>query len=181
MAVAGIAGGEELTSVSGDAERALVLVGATDRDARRAFDLGASEFLRRPLDGEHVRVVLGRLRRLRRPPRGWFTVPGFDGPFLVRRDALERAEKGGARTLLHGDFGTFEAAAPLETLAPRLAEAGLVRVSAGALVRRAAVREVRPEGAETWRLVLRSGAAVASDAEHMPRVERLIESLRAAS
>lgn len=173
--------GEDLKPLAGKVGRALVLVGATDRDARRAFDLGAKDFLRRPLDGRRVHATLDRLRALRRTPRRWLPVRDPDGPFFVRPDSLECVENGGRRTLLHGEFGSLESTVPLADLAPRLTEAGLVRVSAAALVRPAAVREVRRNTAETWEVRLRSGVVVTSDRGHLSRVETLIAKLRGRS
>ncbi|MGF7234440.1 MAG: LytR/AlgR family response regulator transcription factor [Frankia sp.] len=129
---------------------ALVLVAPTDRQALAAFDLGALDYLVRPVDPERLGRSLARVgvwRGLDEATADLVTLPvEVDGrTVLVHRDEVRFAEARGDYVRLHTDRGTHLVRIPLSRLVLHWSRAEFVRVHRSYLVSLRHVRELREE------------------------------------
>ena len=144
---------------------AVVFVTAYDDAAVDAFELGAVDYLRKPVRGERLAEAVRRVAAAAPAPPGSLPGPppaagagaGVDDPAIpvelagttrmVRRSAVRWVEAQGDYARLHTADGAHLVRVPLSTLAQRWAEAGFVRIHRSYLVPLRGVRELRLTGA----------------------------------
>lgn len=167
------------------ADTSVVLIGADRALASTAFDLGATDFLVRPLRpprvGNALRRLYADLARAPGPGRaaGWWRFSGKDGEFLLPLGDVRRLEATHAGTDVHTASAVHRTPTPLGSLVPSLARRGFVLVSPRQLVRRGAVRELRRITPDTWDLILEGGDRVRTSPNARDEIAHLMETLGA--
>jgi Response regulator of the LytR/AlgR family len=147
----------------------IVFLTAYDEYALEAFNVAALDYLLKPVSRERFSAAIERMReRLKAQTR----VPEqrYTRRFLVERrkaayflpvDSIRHIVADRNYALLHSDLGEFAIRATIEGLQKRLDPAEFARVSRGAIVRVAAIREVRLSEDSNCVLVMQSGEGIA--------------------
>jgi DNA-binding LytR/AlgR family response regulator len=130
---------------------AIVFVTAYDDGAVDAFDLGVTDYVRKPVRAERLAESLRRVSGLRHPPAPAPTRP--DEPSIpielagttrmLPRSAVRWVEAQGDYARLHTADASHLVRVSLATLADRWAEAGFVRIHRSYLVQLRLVAELR--------------------------------------
>ncbi len=134
-----------------------VFVTAHEEFAVRAFETDALDYLVKPLSERRFRATIARVReRLARRERSAarIAIPTPAGDLLLEADEISWLEAADDHVAIHAGARVYRLRAALATLAARLGD-GFARVHRGAVVRLAAVRELR-----AGVVVLRDGTAV---------------------
>lgn len=179
----------------------VIFVTAWDDYAVQAFEVQALDYLLKPFDDDRLRAALARardpgreagalaaqLRRLLEQHSAGGTVPpggtAYAQRLLVRRGAairyvplaeVEWIEAADNYVRLHGSSGTHLVRMTLRELEGRLDPAEFARVHRSAIVRLAAIREIRPWAGGDYLAVLQSGREVRISRTHRERVIRTV-------
>jgi DNA-binding LytR/AlgR family response regulator len=147
----------------------VVFLTAYDEYALEAFNVAALDYLLKPVSGERFSEAIERVRqRLKTEPRT--TEQRYKRRFLVERrkaayflpvDSIRYIMADRNYALLHSDLGEFAIRATIEGLEKRLDPAEFARVSRSAIVRVAAIKEVRMAEDGNCVLVMKSGEEIA--------------------
>jgi two-component system, LytTR family, response regulator len=134
---------------------AIVFVTAFDEHAAAAYDLGAVDYLQKPVGAERLAAALERVRRFTGPqpdaarPKvdALAAIPVEAGgrTRFVRRDDVRFAEAHGDYVRLHVPGGVHLLRIPISRLEEHWRDAGFVRVHRGFLLAVARVRELRSD------------------------------------
>ncbi|WP_326408312.1 LytTR family DNA-binding domain-containing protein [Sphingomonas sp.] len=173
------------------AQPAVVFVTAYVEHAVRAFELGAADYLLKPVSPERLSLAIERARGGRPPAQRalWRGVVGLRGA-TAAPDHLWADVRGGRRRVpldqielirAEGDYvrlfaqaGSYLAPGPLDRLAAQLAGAGFLRVHRSAIVRLDAVREVRTDATRRLVLIMNGGERVVAGRRRAPAVRALL-------
>jgi two-component system, LytTR family, response regulator len=146
----------------------VVFLTAYDEYAVRAFDVAAIDYLLKPVSQERFSQAIGRVReRLAAPVLQPETK--FARRFLVERrraayflpvDSIRHIAADRNYALLHSDQGEFALRTTMDAIEKRLDPAEFARVSRSAIVRIAAIREVRMGEDRSHAVILHSGEEV---------------------
>ena len=134
---------------------AIVFVTAFDEHAAAAYDLGAVDYLQKPVGAGRLAAALDRVRRFTGPQPD-ATAPRVDAlaaipveaggrTRFVRRDDVRFAEAHGDYVRLHVPGGVHLVRIPISRLEEHWRDAGFVRVHRGFLLAVARVRELRSD------------------------------------
>ena len=147
----------------------IVFLTAYDEYALEAFNVAALDYLLKPVSRERFSAAIERVReRLKTQTRA--SEPRYTRRFLVERrkaayflpvDSIRHILADRNYALLHSDLGEFAIRATIEGLQKRLDPAEFARVSRGAIVRVAAIKEVRLSEDSNCVLVMQSGEEIA--------------------
>jgi DNA-binding LytR/AlgR family response regulator len=156
---------------------AIVFVTAYDDGAVDAFDLGVTDYVRKPVRAERLAESLRRVSGLRHPPA--LSPPRQDEPSIpvelagttrmLPRSAVRWVEAQGDYARLHTADASHLVRVSLATLAERWAEAGFVRIHRSYLVQLRMVAELR---------LTPSGYVVAVDGTELPVSRRHTRELK---
>jgi DNA-binding LytR/AlgR family response regulator len=156
---------------------AIVFVTAYDDGAVDAFDLGVTDYVRKPVRVERLAESLRRVSGLRHPPA--LSPPRQDEPSIpvelagttrmLPRSAVRWVEAQGDYARLHTADASHLVRVSLATLAERWAEAGFVRIHRSYLVQLRMVAELR---------LTPSGYVVAVDGTELPVSRRHTRELK---
>ncbi|MGQ0468219.1 MAG: LytR/AlgR family response regulator transcription factor [Sporichthyaceae bacterium] len=128
----------------------VVFVTASDAHAVAAFDLGAVDYVLKPIGPERLAEAVRRVAATQRPPRP--VLPAQAEPIaielagvtrFVHRNDVRYVEAQGDYARLHTATGSHLVRIPMATLADRWASAGFVRIHRSYLVALTHVEEVR--------------------------------------
>ncbi|ALG83579.1 LytR/AlgR family response regulator transcription factor [Gordonia phthalatica] len=183
--------GMELAGVLANYTRppAIVFVTAHDDRAVEAFDVGALDYLLKPLRTERLNQAIDRILAARAgdnaatetaetaaPPADDVIPVELGGvTSLVRRDAISWIEAVGDYARLHTDSGAHLVRVTLSTLESRWRSAGFARVHRSYLVSLPMVNGLRSTGASTMVRVRANGA---SPAVELPVSRRQVRELK---
>ena len=134
---------------------AIVFVTAFDEHAAAAYQIGAVDYLLKPISAERLAAALDRVRRFAAPDPGARRAPvdalaavpvelGGRTRF-VSRDDVRFAEAQGDYVRLHTSDGTHLLRIPISRLEAHWTDAGFLRVHRGFLLAVARVRELRSD------------------------------------
>ena len=166
---------------------AVVFVTAHDDKAVAAFDVGAVDYLLKPIRSDRLDEAVRRVTATRsaEPARAApedraqdpDVIPAELGGItqLIRRDAIGWVEAEGDYSRLHSESGAHLVRIPLSTLEMRWAEAGFQRVHRSYLVSLAMVTGMRTTGGSA---MVRLRANGASPAVELPVSRRQVRELR---
>jgi DNA-binding LytR/AlgR family response regulator len=149
---------------------AVVFVTADDSQAVAAFDIGAVDYLLKPLRADRLSASLVRVIEARAATRARHVEDSEDDVIpvelagvttLVRRSAVQWAQASGDYVRLHTAAGSHLARMPLRTLARRWEPAGFAQIHRSYLVSLTLVEELTCDG---------SGRQVRIRAGHEARV-----------
>jgi DNA-binding LytR/AlgR family response regulator len=161
----------------------VVFLTAYDVYAVEAFNIAALDYLLKPVSQERFSAAIGRLReRLSAPPRTAehrysrrFLVERRQAAYFLPVDAIRHIIADRNYALLHSDLGEFAIRATIEGLEKRLDPSEFARVSRSAIVRVAAIKEVRRSEDANCVLVMQSGEEVACSRKYWTSaLERLL-------
>jgi DNA-binding LytR/AlgR family response regulator len=151
----------------------VIFMTAYDEYAVQAFEVAAIDYLLKPASQERFTAAIARARErinaAGTKPRESSIQMRYVRRFLVERrkaayflpvDAIHHIAADRNYALLHSDLGEFALRTTMDALEKRLDPAEFARVSRSAIVRVAAIREIR-QGDEVSILILNSGAEVA--------------------
>jgi DNA-binding LytR/AlgR family response regulator len=157
---------------------AIVFVTAYDDGAVDAFDLGVTDYVRKPVRAERLAESLRRVAGLRLSPVAAPAVP-FDEPAIpvelagttrmLPRSSVRWVEAQGDYARLHTADASHLVRVSLATLAERWADAGFVRIHRSYLVQLRLIAELRLTG---------SGYVVAVDEVELPVSRRHTRELK---
>lgn len=196
----GLDGFEVIEAVGPAAMPPVIFVTAFDDFAVRAFEVHAVDYLLKPFDDDRLRAALARARAHREDAgslagrlrallaergQGPEAAPagGYARRLMVRRgatlryvplDEVEWIEAADNYVRLHGGGGTHLVRMTLRELETRLDPADFARIHRSAIVRLAAIREIRPWAGGDYLAVLRSGREVRISRTHRDRVIRTV-------
>jgi DNA-binding LytR/AlgR family response regulator len=157
---------------------AIVFVTAYDDGAVDAFDLGVTDYVRKPVRRERLTESLRRVSALRPAPATSTTAGGADPTIPVElagttrmlpRSAVRWVEAQGDYARLHTADASHLVRVSLATLAERWADAGFVRIHRSFLVQLALIAELRLTG---------SGYVVVVDSTELPVSRRHTRELK---
>jgi len=133
---------------------AIVFVTAFDQHAMAAYDVGAVDYLLKPLDSERLSASLGRVLRVVRTDEGRrsavdamaaLPVEAAGRTHYVRRSDVQFVEAHGDYVRLHTHTGVHTVRIAIGRLEEYWESAGFVRVHRGFLLDMKAVRELRSD------------------------------------
>ncbi len=157
---------------------AIVFVTAYDDGAVDAFDLGVTDYVRKPVRRERLTESLRRVAALRPAPPTSTAAGGVDPTIPVElagttrmlpRSAVRWVEAQGDYARLHTADASHLVRVSLATLAERWADAGFVRIHRSFLVQLALIAELRLTG---------SGYVVVVDSTELPVSRRHTRELK---
>jgi DNA-binding LytR/AlgR family response regulator len=134
-----------------DSQVAVIFVTAYERFAADAFELGAVDYLLKPVKPQRLRLALDRAARLKpqasRPPFSSYAttlwVPRREGLARVEVETIDWIEAAGDYVLLHVGARQHMLRTTMDALQQKLDPDAMPRVSRSAFVRRSAVVGVR--------------------------------------
>jgi two-component system LytT family response regulator len=147
----------------------IVFLTAYDEYALEAFNVAALDYLLKPVSQERFSAAIDRVReRLKAQPRGpeqrytrRFLVERRKAAYFLPVDSIRHILADRNYALLYSDLGEFAIRATIEGLEKRLDPTEFARVSRGAIVRVAAIKEVRLSDDSNCVLLMQSGEEVA--------------------
>jgi two-component system, LytTR family, response regulator len=147
----------------------VVFLTAYDEYALEAFNVAALDYLLKPVSRERFAAAIERVReRLKTQPRPLeqrytrrFLVERRKAAYFLPVDSIRHIVADRNYALLHSDIGEFAIRATIEGLQKRLDPAEFARVSRSAIVRVAAIKEVRRSEDSNCVLVMQSGEEIA--------------------
>lgn len=173
---------------------AIVFVTAHEDKAVRAFEVGAVDYLLKPLREERLTQAIGRVRAVldaRTKPAEKAPTPAQGDPrtpsddvipvemsgvtSLVRRESISWVEAVGDYARLHAESGAHLVRIPLSTLESRWQEKGFARVHRSYLVALPMVTGLRATGGGTVVSIRANGA---SEAVELPVSRRQVRELK---
>jgi len=148
--------------------RATIFLTAYDEYALDAFNVAALDYLLKPVSQERFSAAMERVRKRREgahrlPAQSYirrFLVERRKAAYFLSVDAIQKIVSDRNYALLHSDLGEFAIRATIEGLEKRLDPNEFARVSRSAIVRVAAIREVRLSEDSNPVLVMHSGEEV---------------------
>jgi two-component system LytT family response regulator len=146
-----------------------IFLTAYDQYAVEAFEVAALDYLLKPVSQERFSAAIERVRaRLAAPARATeikyarrFLVERRKAAYLLPVDSIRHIAAERNYALLHSDLGEFAIRATMDGLEKRLDPAEFARVSRSAIVRVAAIRELRLDDDHNHVLVMHSGEEIA--------------------
>ena len=166
VAMPGLDGFELLERIGVETVPAVVFVTAWDRHARRAFDVGAVDFLLKPFDDERFALTLARVKQrlgASRPAGDHvlrlMTRVG-DRVLMVELAEVDWIEAADYYACLHAGETTHLVRRTMAGLERQLDPGRFFRLHRSAIVNLERVREVRPDGRGEPVAVLASGAVL---------------------
>jgi DNA-binding LytR/AlgR family response regulator len=145
----------------------IVFLTAYDEYALEAFNVAALDYLLKPVSRERFSAAIERVReRLKTQPRAEqrytrrFMVERRKAAYFLPVDSIRHIAADRNYALLHSDLGEFAIRATIEGLEKRLDPTEFARVSRSAIVRVAAIKEVRLSEDSNCVLVMQSGEQV---------------------
>jgi two-component system, LytTR family, response regulator len=148
----------------------VIFMTAYDEYAVQAFEVAAIDYLLKPASQERFTAAIARARekvatsvRSQESPQKYvkrFLVERRKAAYFLPVDAIHHIAADRNYALLHSDLGEFALRTTMDALEKRLDPAEFARVSRSAIVRVAAIREIR-QGDDVSILILNSGAEVA--------------------
>jgi two-component system, LytTR family, response regulator len=160
---------QALDEISGQRSLQIVFLTAYDEYALEAFNVAALDYLLKPVSRERFSAAIERVReRLKTQPRA--SEQRYTRRFLVERrkaayflpvESIRHILADRNYALLHSDLGEFAIRATIEGLEKRLDPAEFARVSRSAIVRVAAIKEIRMSEDSNCVLVMQSGEEIA--------------------
>lgn len=160
---------QALDEISDQPSPQIVFLTAYDEYALEAFNVAALDYLLKPVSGERFAAAIERVReRLKAQPRApqerytrRFLVERRKAAYFLPVDSIRHIMADRNYALLQSDLGEFAIRATIEGLEKRLDPAEFARVSRGAIVRVAAIKEVRLSEDSNCVLVMQSGEEIA--------------------
>jgi two-component system LytT family response regulator len=174
---------QALDEIPGQHSRQTVFLTAYDEFALEAFNVAALDYLLKPVSQERFSSAMERVReRLRSQPSApeqrytrRFLVERRKSAYLLPVDSIDHIAADRNYALLYADVGEFAIRATIEGLEKRLDPAEFIRVSRSAIVRVAAIREVRRSDDSSYVLAMRSGTEIACSRKYWVRaLEKLL-------
>ncbi len=148
----------------------VIFMTAYDEYAVKAFEVAAIDYLLKPVSQERFSAAIARAReKLSTSAKSSEPIAKYARRFLVERrkaayflpvDSIHYIAADRNYALLHTELGEFALRSTMDALEKRLDPAEFARVSRSAIVRVAAIREIR-QGDDMSILVLTSGAEIA--------------------
>jgi two-component system LytT family response regulator len=146
-----------------------IFLTAYDQYAVEAFEVAALDYLLKPVSQERFSAAIERARaRLAAPARATeikyarrFLVERRKAAYLLPVNSIRHIVAERNYALLHSDLGEFAIRATMDGLEKRLDPAEFARVSRSAIVRVAAIRELRLDDDHNHVVVMRSGEEIA--------------------
>ncbi len=146
-----------------------IFLTAYDQYALEAFQVAALDYLLKPVSQERFSAAIQRVRaRLAAPARTTeikyarrFLVERRKAAYLLPVDSIRHIVAERNYALLHSDLGEFAIRATMDGLEKRLDPTEFARVSRSAIVRVAAIRELRLGDDHNHVVVMQSGEEIA--------------------
>ena len=161
-----------IAAYGADRMPATVFVTAHDQFAVRAFETQALDYLVKPLSARRFSATISRvLQRLRNLAR--LAVPTPAGERLLDAAEISWIEAQDDHALVHAGKASYRLRASLADLAMRLGTDLFVRVHRAALVRAAAVRELRSDNGKVT-VLLRDGVVVPVSRRRVGKIRSLL-------
>jgi len=147
----------------------VIFTTAYDEYALEAFNVAALDYLLKPVSRERFSAAMERVReRLKSQPRALeqrytrrFLVERRKAAYFLPVDSIRHIVADRNYALLHSDLGEFAIRTTIEGLEKRLDPSEFARVSRSAIVRVAAIKEVRRSEDSNCVLVMQSGEEIA--------------------
>lgn len=172
---------------------AVIFVTAYSEHALRAFEVGAVDYLLKPVSAERLRTAVERARELRRSPlenaeRVATTLNAAAGPgrrpkIVARRgrdyhlldlDEVYAFEADGEIVWIRTEREKFIASQTLQAISDRLAGSSFQRVHRGALVNTDKIRKMAALTSQRWLLTLTNGLEFTVSKRQAPFLRDLI-------
>src|SRR5262245_46671926 len=160
---------QALDEISDQRSLQIVFLTAYDEYALEAFNVAALDYMLKPVSRERFSAAIERVRerlRSQRPaPETRYSlrllVESRKSAYVLPNDSIRHVGADRKYALLHSDLGEFAIRATIEGLERRLDPTEFARVSRSAIVRVAAIKEVRRSEDSNCVLVMQSGEEIA--------------------
>ena len=161
----------------------VVFLTAYEQYALEAFDVAALDYLLKPVSQVRFSAAIQRAReRIAASPKAVevkyarrFLVERRQAAYFLPVDYIHHISADRNYALLHSDLGEFAIRATMEGLEKRLDPAEFARVSRSAIVRVAAIREIRLSQDSNYVLIMQSGEEVACSKKYWSEaLDRLV-------
>jgi DNA-binding LytR/AlgR family response regulator len=160
---------QALDEISGRRSLQIIFLTAYDEYALEAFNVAALDYLLKPVSRERFSAAMERVRerlktQARAPEQPYtrrFLVERRRAAYFLPVDSIHHIAADRNYALLYSDLGEFAIRATIEGLEKRLDPAEFARVSRSAIVRVAAIKEVRKSEDSNCVLVMQSGEEIA--------------------
>jgi two-component system LytT family response regulator len=150
----------------------VIFLTAYDEYAVKAFEIAAIDYLLKPVSQERFSAAIARVRERLSTPKATpdvshqtryarrFLVERRKAAYFLPADSIHHIAADRNYALLHSELGEFALRTTMDALEKRLDPAEFARVSRSAIVRVAAIREIR-SGDDVSILILNSGEEIA--------------------
>lgn len=146
----------------------VIFITAYDEHAVQAFEVAALDYLLKPVSQERFSAAIGRVRERMadwpRPTGPWharrFLVERLKAAYFLPVDLIRHIAADRNYALLYSEMGEFALRTTMDAIERRLDPAEFARVSRSAIVRIAAIREVRLGENHNHILILHSGEEI---------------------
>jgi two-component system LytT family response regulator len=161
----------------------VVFLTAYEQYALEAFDVAALDYLLKPVSQVRFSAAIQRVReRIAASPKAVevkyarrFLVERRKAAYFLPVACIHHISADRNYALLHSDLGEFAIRATMEGLEKRLDPAEFARVSRSAIVRVAAIREIRLSQDSNYVLIMQSGEEVACSKKYWSEaLDRLV-------
>jgi DNA-binding LytR/AlgR family response regulator len=162
----------------------VIFVTAYDDYAVQAFDVAALDYLLKPVSQDRFSAAIGRVReRIASPPRRQaesryarrFLVERRKAAYFLAVDSIRHIAADRNYALLYSELGEFAVRTTMDAIEKKLDPEEFARVSRSAIVRVAAIREVRFSEDHNHVLVLHSGEEIGCSRKYWTAaLERLL-------
>lgn len=149
---------------------AIVFTTAYAQHAVSAFDVGAVDYLLKPVDPDRLALAIARVPAEARPQTDHLWLPAGAGLVRVPLDSVTRVEAERDYVRVHADGRSYLLRETMERIAERLPATAFLRLHRSAIVRRDTITGLQHEGDGVWSALISGGEPMRIGRSHLPRV-----------
>lgn len=146
---------------------AIVFTTAYAEHAVTAFDVGAVDYLLKPIDPDRLALAIERVRAEARPKTDHLWLPAGAGLVRVPLDSVTRVEAERDYVRVHAGGRSYLLRETMNAIQERLPAKTFLRLHRSAIVRRDVITGLRHDGAGSWSALLSEGEPARIGRSHL--------------